>query len=63
MLLNQGLIEQTLNDHINSIGRVRVERRKRAEMLEIAPDDAGHEFPIVVGVRVVGEYLFCLNNS
>ncbi|RJE19593.1 hypothetical protein PHISCL_08063, partial [Aspergillus sclerotialis] len=54
-LLNQGLIEQTLIDYVNSIGRVCVERRRRAEKLEIASEDADHDFPVAVGVRNIDE--------
>lgn len=57
-LLNQGLIEQVLIDHLNSEGRVHVEWEKRAETLSIDefPDsDDDDKFPVAVGVRRLGE--------
>lgn len=51
MLLNQGLIEDVLIQYINVIGRVKVDWNKRAEMLDVSPNDP--EYPVTVGVKDV----------
>ena len=53
MMLNQGVVEQTLIDYLDEKQRVRVEWRKRAESLHIAnaSDNDAKEFPVIVGVK------------
>lgn len=50
-LLNQGRIEQVLIEYLDSMGRVGVERKMRAETLEVLDTDTSEEFPVVVGVK------------
>lgn len=49
MLLNQGLIEDILIQHINEIGRVNVEWQKRAEMLDLSSNFS--DYPVTVKVK------------
>lgn len=53
MMLNQGVVEQTLIDYLDEKQRVRVEWRKRAKSLHIAnaSDNDAKEFPVIVGVK------------
>jgi phenol 2-monooxygenase len=54
-MLNQGAVEQVFVDHLHN-KNVRVERHKAAESLHISPiaDDNTQQFPVVVGVRDIG---------
>ncbi|PCG89585.1 Methyltransferase, domain of unknown function DUF2260 [Penicillium occitanis (nom. inval.)] len=49
VLLNQGLIEDILIQHINEIGRVNVEWQKRAEMLDLSSNFS--DYPVTVKVK------------
>lgn len=57
MMLNQGVVEQTLIDYLDEKQRARVEWRKKAESLHIAnaADSAAKEFPVIVGVKRLKE--------
>lgn len=40
-----------LIEYLDSMGRVGVERKMRAETLEVLDTDTSEEFPVVVGVK------------